>query len=140
MADAGTPRDERDWLRAFLDANGGIAGSVHVVDGRELVLAAAHNLPPPVVAAVQRVPIGKGMAGLAFERAEPVQTCNLATDDTGQVRPLAKTVAAHAAVALPVVDSNGRVRAVVGIAFAAQGELPTERVGRLAAAAAALPG
>jgi L-methionine (R)-S-oxide reductase len=131
--------DDQPWLQGFLKANGGIAGSVHRRTGDELVLAASANLPPPVVAIVQRVPKGKGMAGLAFERREPVQTCNLKSDTSGDVRPGAKAVNAQAAVALPVVDDAGEVRAVVGIAFAGEREIATEELGRLARGAAGLP-
>jgi hypothetical protein len=79
------------------------------------------------------------MAGLAWERGEPVQTCNLQTDVTGNVQPGARAVAAQAAVALPVRDAAGGVRAVVGIAFAGERELPAAELARLAEAAATLP-
>lgn len=82
-----------------------------------LVAVAAVNIPPPVQAVTARIPRGKGMAGLALERGEPVSTCNLAEDRSGDVRPGAKAVAAQAAVALPVMDEAG-VWAVVGVAFA----------------------
>lgn len=131
--------DDEAWLREFLKAHGGIAGSVHRRAGEELALAAAVNLPPPVVAIVQRVPKGKGMAGLAFERREPVQTCNLKTDDSGQVRPGAKAVNAQAAVALPVLDARGDVRAVVGIAFLGEREIAGDELARLRAAAQLVP-
>ena len=56
------------------------------------------------------------MAGVAQVRKEPVQTCNLQTDETGNIKPGAKAVNAQAAIALPVFDSALAVRAVVGIA------------------------
>ena len=62
---------------------------------------------------------GKGKAGLAFERNESVNTCNLKTDQAEAVRPGARAVDANAAVAIPAHDAHGDVRAVVGIAFAA---------------------
>jgi L-methionine (R)-S-oxide reductase len=128
------------WLQGFLAAHGGVAGSVHALgaDGA-LHLAASVNLPPPVVAAVATVPRGKGMAGLALERGRPVQTCNLQTDGTGDVRPGARAVNAQAAVALPIRDAAGGVRAVVGIAFAHERELPEDDVARLGRDAAAVP-
>src|SRR5688572_23769152 len=36
------------WLRGFLDRHGAVSGTVHVVDGDLLRLAAAVNIPPPV--------------------------------------------------------------------------------------------
>jgi hypothetical protein len=127
------------WLSQLLRRHGAAAGTIHrLVDG-VLVLEAAINIPEPVRNVVARVPPGKGMAGLALTRGVPVQTCNLQTDDTGDVRPGARAVDAQAAVALPVRDAKGAVRAVVGVAFAQERELPREELDALAAAAATLP-
>jgi L-methionine (R)-S-oxide reductase len=105
------------WLRQWLTTHGGVAGTVHLRQGDDLLLSAAVNIPPPVAAIVRLVPKGKGMAGLAFERDAPVSTCNLKTDTSGDVRPGAKAVDANAAVAIPIHDSSGHVRGVVGIAY-----------------------
>jgi hypothetical protein len=130
----------QSWLEAFVRANEGIAGSVHRRSSpEELELVAAMNLPPPVVNVVQRVPKGKGMAGLAFERNAAISTCNIQTDSSGQVRPGARAVNAQAAVALPVVDESGQVRAVVGIAFRDEKTLNDEELAALGRAAATLP-
>src|SRR5258708_38253548 len=106
---------------SLLTRVGGVAGTVHEQRGDDLYLTAAHNIPPPVIAIVAHVPHGKGMAGLAQVRKEPVQTCNLQTDETGNVKPGAKAVNAKAGVALPVLDSDGGVRAGVGIAWSREG-------------------
>ena len=98
-----TPPDDF-WLADFVRSHGGVAGSVHRAAGGALALAASVNLPPPVVAAVRVVPIGRGMAGQAAETKRPFQTCNLKADPSADVRPGARTVAAQAAVALPVLD------------------------------------
>ncbi|MGJ5827201.1 GAF domain-containing protein [Streptomyces ossamyceticus] len=106
------------WLREFIRTYDGVAGSVHVRQGKGVALAAAVNLPPKVREVTAFVPRGKGMAGLALERGVAVQSCNIQTDDSGDVRPGARAVNAKAAVALPVRDENGDVVAIVGIAFA----------------------
>jgi hypothetical protein len=129
----------QSWLESFAAEHGAAAGTLHVQRGEDLELVAALNIPPPVVNAVRHVPHGKGMAGLAQVRRAPVQTCNLKEDDTGRLKPGAKAVDARAAVALPVLDATGRVRAVVGIAFMTEGEIPAEREQALMAAAARLP-
>ena len=41
---------------------------------------------------------------------------------------MAKLVSGQAAVALPVLGADGDVRAVVGFAFAEEGELPVEQL------------
>ena len=129
------------WLKGFLERHGAVAGTVHTVDPADrdmLALGAAVNIPPKVQAITAKVPRGKGMAGLALERRQPVSTCNLQTDETGDVRPGAKAVQAQAAVALPV-ERDGEVVAVVGLAWMDDRELPETLLEQLAKDAAALP-
>ena len=132
-------QSQQEWLESFIAEQDGVAGTVHVARGEDLYLTAAHNIPPPVVAIVARVPHGKGMAGMAQVKKAPVQTCNLQTDETGNVKPGAKAVDAQAAVALPVLDEAGAVRAVVGIAWGKEGELGPAREQDMMKLAASLP-
>jgi L-methionine (R)-S-oxide reductase len=129
----------QQWLEGFLRDFGAVAGSVHEQRGVDLHLTAAQNLPPPVIAAVELVPYGKGMAGLAQARKAPVQTCNLKNDDTGTVKPGAKAVNAQAAIAVPVFNPAGEVLAVVGAAWMEEGEIGPERERAVMRAAATLP-
>jgi len=115
--------DQQKWLESLIRELEGVAGTVHVQRDSDLYLTAAHNIPPPVVAAVAHVPHGKGMAGAAQTRKIPVQTCNLQTDSGGDIKPGAKAVNALAAIAAPVLDRHGEVRAVVGIAWDKEGEI-----------------
>jgi L-methionine (R)-S-oxide reductase len=147
MSDEATvPRDSarelahQTWLARFIQDNAGIAGSVHVRAGAdELALAASVNIPEPVRKIVMRVPRGKGMAGLALERNTAISSCNIQSDASGQVRPGARAVDAQAAVALPVHDAAGEVRAVVGIAFAGERTINDAELAALAEAASSLP-
>lgn len=127
------------WLRSFLTDHGGIAGTVHVLQGDLLKLSASVNIPPPVVKITETIPKGKGMAGLAWERDEVVATCNLKSDNTGDVRPGAKAVDAQAALAIPVHESGGSLRAVVGIAFMGERDFSEQELEGFAQAAASLP-
>ena len=127
------------WLQQFLSTHGGVAGTVHVRDGDALALAAAVNIPPPVLDKTRVIPKGKGMAGLAWERNDVVSTCNLKTDQTGDVQPGARAVDAQAAVAIPVRDAAGAVRAVVGIAFIGDRDFSAAELDGFARAAARLP-
>ena len=114
---------DQAWLEAFIARAGGVAGTVHRIEGEMLALTAAHRIPPPVLAVTTHIPRGKGMAGLAWEREKPVQTCNLREDQTGDVRPGAKAVDAKGAVALPIKGDADQVIAVVGVAYADDREL-----------------
>ena len=127
------------WLENFVHDQGGAAGSVHLYEDGGLRLAASVNLPPKVQEIVAWVPSGKGMAGLALERGEPVQTCNLQRDaGSGGVMPGAKAVNAQAAIAMPVRGSAGSIIAVAGVAFAEEREIAGEEIDRLERAASSL--
>jgi signal transduction protein with GAF and PtsI domain len=91
-------------------------GTVHLTnaDG-DLELIAHKNLPPPVIDKVKVVPVGKGMAGIAAERKEPVQVCNLQSDASGVVRPGAKLTLMEGAIACPMLAGD-RVVGVLGVA------------------------
>lgn len=134
-----TPTELDSWLQNFLAKYNGAAGTVHIFENGGLRLASAINIPPPVQQIVAWVPNGKGMAGLALQRKEPVQTCNLKEDNSGNVKPGAKAVNAQAAVALPVLDKQSDVRAVVGIAFANERDFTPEELNELTAAASSVP-
>lgn len=130
---------QQQWLESVIAELDAVAGTVHVQRGEDLFLTAAHNIPPQVVAIVAQVPHGKGMAGVAQVRKQPVQTCNLQTDETGNIKPGAKAVNAQSAVALPVLDDAGAVRAVVGFAWSKEGEIGSAEEQAMMKIAAALP-
>jgi len=125
-----------DWLRRFLDRHGASSGTVHLVRDDALQLAAAVNIPQKVQNVTRVIPRGRGMAGLAWERGQPVSTCNLQEDTTGDVRPGAKAVDAKAAVAFPV---GSPVRAVVGIAWHEERDLDDATLAAVTADTADLP-
>jgi hypothetical protein len=128
------------WLASFVAEHGGVAGTVHVRErGGDLELRAAVNIPDKVQEIVRRIPIGKGMAGLAWERNEPVSTCNIQSAGADSVRPGARAVDAQAGVALPVRDASGEVRAVVGIAYKEEKTLGETELADLVSKAARLP-
>jgi L-methionine (R)-S-oxide reductase len=129
----------QQWLTEFVHEHAGAAGTVHLFENGGLKLAAAVNIPPAVRQAVEWVPNGKGMAGLALQRKEPVQTCNLQEDRSGAVKPGAKAVDAQAAIALPILNAKGDVRAVVGIAFHDERQFTPADIQALTDSASKLP-
>ena len=127
------------WLQQFVSAQGGVAGTVHTRTGDVLTLSASLNIPLPVVQKTQVIPKGKGMAGLAWSRDQIVSTCDLKTDQTGDVQPGARAVNAQAAAAIPVHDASGGLRAVVGIAFMDDRDFSAAELAAFARAAESLP-
>jgi len=131
------------WLSEWIEQNGGVAGTVHLRDAHgeaPLELKAAVNIPPKVKEIVAAIPKGKGMAGLAWERDQPVHTCNLKDDKTGDVRPGAKAVDANAAVAIPIHDASGKIRGVVGIAYMGERDITEAELAALREQAERIPG
>src|SRR5207302_8635600 len=86
------------------------SGTVHVKAQEEksgqkvLLLAAwAGPMPDPVLNVIREIPWGKGMAGAAAERVEPVGTCNLQTTQNPDVRPGAKATQLRGALVVPMM-------------------------------------
>lgn len=94
------------------------AGTIHVLDDSSglLRLASQRGIPEVVIPKIESVPIGKGMAGIAAERREPVQVCNLQTDVSGVVRPGARETKMEGSVAVPMITQSGVLKGTLGIA------------------------
>ena len=125
-------------LQQVLSYFGCQAGTWHVLRDGELQLSAACHIPPPVLALVQVVPIGKGIAGLAAQRLEPISLCNLQTDTSGQARPAAKGTGMEGSLAVPALNSAGQLCGVLGIAKAEAHDWSEAEKAAVTAAAALL--
>ncbi len=82
------------------------SGTIHVKapDKMLLLLAAwAGPMPEPVLNVIREIPWGKGMAGAAAERVEPVGTCNLQTTESADVRPGARATQLRGALVVPMM-------------------------------------
>src|SRR5437868_7085415 len=110
---AGSYSDALDLTIAHFRAD---SGTVHMLeaDGLLHLKAASKGLPEAVLAIVRRVPVGKGMAGLAVERAEPVSACNIQTDSSGSVQPGAKATGIEGALVVPIFQGD-KVLGALGI-------------------------
>jgi signal transduction protein with GAF and PtsI domain len=103
-------------LRAAIAALHAESGTVHLLDASgELKLRASVGIPESVLDHVREVPVGKGMAGLAAQRNEPVTACNIQTDVSGDVRPGAKATGMEGAIVVPI-HADGRVIGALGVA------------------------
>ncbi len=94
-----------------------VAGTIHSFEAKSsmLCLRARRNIPDALLPRIQQIPLGKGMAGLAAERGEPVQVCNLQTDTSGVAKPGAKETGMEGSIALPI-RFEGRMLGVLGVA------------------------
>lgn len=104
------------FLRDVLEEFDCASGTLHRAEGDELKLVAQKGIPDFVLAKIETVPIGKGMAGLAAERREPVQVCNLQTDDSDVAEPGARETMMEGAIVAPIKRSDGTLKGTIGIA------------------------
>ena len=128
--------DYQTFLSGLLARHDCQIGTLHLLDpGAGVLRLVAHRgLPPQVSSVVEIVPVGKGMAGLAAERRKPVQTCNLQTDTTGDIRPGARAVPVQGSIAVPMMV-GGTLRGVIGFAKSSYHEWSDVEVDALLAAA-----
>ena len=87
MSKVPLPMDHAEWLSRFVEAHGGVSGTIHLLEGEILTLSAALNIPPHVRKLVEEIPRGRAWLGVAWERDEPALTCNLKEDNSGNVQP-----------------------------------------------------
>ena len=106
-----------DALGLILERFGAESGTIHLLgaDGALHLKAASRGIPQVVLDTVRTVPVGKGMAGLAVERRQPVNACNIQTDTSGDVRPGAKATGLQGSLVVPMMSDNVAIGAL-GIA------------------------
>jgi len=92
-------------------------GTIHTLNQTSglLELQAHQGIPPFLLPKMAAIPIGKGMAGIAAERRQPVEMCNLQTDDSGVARPAAKETRVEGSIAAPML-LDGELYGTLGIA------------------------
>ena len=78
-----------------------------------LELICHRGIPRELMNKVESIPMGKGIAGTAAERMEPVQICNLQTDKT-VAKPGAKKTKVGGSIAVPI-DLGGLLMGTLGI-------------------------
>ena len=108
--------------------------TLHRHDAAEnmLLLVGERNLPAPMLGLVARIPVGKGIAGLAAERREPVSLCNLQTDTSGDARPGARATGMEGSICIPVLV-DGELLGTFGVAKTEAHEFDAEEIARLEA-------
>lgn len=113
-----------DWhavLVQVLENFACVTGTLHRTDPSTglLMLVTQHGIPPHVLPMllpkIDNIPFGKGIAGCAAQRKEPVQLCNLQEDLGGVAKPEAQKTNVQGALAVPIVGSDGKVIGVLGI-------------------------
>jgi putative methionine-R-sulfoxide reductase with GAF domain len=125
-------------LQEILQRFSADTGTIHFMEGGVLVLEAHIGISPRMAEIVARVPVGKGMAGLAAQRNAPVSICNLVSDASGDARPGARDTGIGGALVVPIRDAGGAVIGTLGIGVRHERTYTEEETQRLLAEAAAL--
>ena len=126
-------------LARIVDHFAADSGTIHFVEADGLLHLAAVTLgmPDAVLASIRRIPVGKGMAGLAVERRAPVDACNIQTDTSGDVRPGARATALSGAIVVPIFRGDDVVGAL-GVANRSERSFSEGEIADLMRAARAL--
>lgn len=129
--------DAGEWLARVLAEFHCQTGTLHRADGEFLDLVAHRGVPDFLLPKIGRIPFGKGIAGAAAERREPVELCNLQQDLGGVARPDARATKVSGSLAVPVFSPDGvRVLGTLGVGMEAPHDFSEPEKVRLAAIAA----
>lgn len=110
----------KNWQQVLVEITSAFdctTGTIHFLDEKTnlLKLQAHQGIPEFLLPKMSEIPIGKGMAGIAAERLEAVEMCNLQVDNSGVARPAAKDTKVEGSIAVPML-LNGRLYGTIGIA------------------------
>lgn len=130
-------QDWSDFLGQVISDFGCTTGTLHRFDPHDnhLKLVAHRRIPEVLMPVIQSIPIGKGIAGAAAQRREPVEICNLQTDTSGVAKPGAKQTQVQGSLAVPVLDGD-RLCGTLGIGKLVPYEFSDEEKARLTQIAA----
>jgi signal transduction protein with GAF and PtsI domain len=141
MTNAGISEDVTDdsALAAIVRQMNADSGTIHLIggDGMLHLAAATPGFPEAVLKTIAVIPVGKGMAGLAVERREPVDACNIQTDRSGDVRPGALSTGLAGAIVVPIFRGQ-EVIGSLGVANRAERVFAGSEIDALLAAGRAI--
>ena len=137
------PMDWNSLLEVILDELGCQTGTIHqAADGdRTLTLVCQLGVPEFLIEKITSIPFGKGIAGVAAERKEPVELCNLQQDLGGVAKADARQTGVSGSLAVPIFSpASGGVIGTLGIGKFAPYEFTTAEKQRLIDYAAEVAG
>jgi signal transduction protein with GAF and PtsI domain len=109
-------------------------GTLHrtMPDGETLELVCQIGVPDFLWEKIAVIPFGKGIAGAAASRREPVELCNLQADLGGIAQPDARRTGVSGSLAVPILaPDSDKVIGTLGIGMAKPYEFTLEETRRL---------
>jgi L-methionine (R)-S-oxide reductase len=128
------PHDWNAELRGILELFACQTGTIHQAtgDGRTLALVCQIGVPDSLMDKISSIPFGKGIAGAAAERKEPVELCNLQQDLGGVAKPDARQTGVSGSLAVPIfAEGTGEVIGTLGIGKFAPHDFSEAEIQRL---------
>lgn len=121
-----------EFLSQTIASFGCCTGTLHRLDpaDQHLKLVAHQGIPAALMPIIQSIPLGKGIAGTAALKREPVEICNLQTDTSGVANPGAKQTQVQGSLAVPVLDGE-RLCGTLGIGMLTPYDFSAEEKERL---------
>ncbi|HSJ04961.1 MAG TPA: GAF domain-containing protein [Verrucomicrobium sp.] len=110
------PQDWQAVLEAVITEFGCSTGTLHSLDPADGLLKKKKKkgIPPQLMPVVEVIPVGKGIAGAAAERREPVELCNLQADLGGVAKEGARQTNVQGSIAVPILEGES-LRGTLGI-------------------------
>lgn len=102
-------------------------------DGFELELVAQIGVPDNLLPIISRIPVGKGIAGAAAAKREPVELCNLQQDLGGVAKKGARDTKVSGSLAVPIFHhQSGQVIGTLGVGMQQPHDFTEDEKRRLA--------
>ena len=114
---ANTPINWDNILSLLTNHFACVTGTIHQHQAStdNLILLSMIGVPESLIAKVSCIPMGKGMAGLAAERKQPVKVCNLQTDASGAAKPSAREAKVAGSITVPLM-ADDKLLGTLGLA------------------------
>lgn len=128
------PEDWKTTLAGILADFDCQTGTIHETAGDKatLTLVSQIGVPDSLLDKISTIPFGKGIAGVAAERKEPVELCNLQQDLGGVAKVGARQTGVSGSIALPIFSgTSGEVIGTLGIGKYAPHEFTADEKARL---------
>lgn len=105
-------------LASILENFGCQTGTIHRAgdNDRILTLVCQIGVPENLLDKISSIPFGKGIAGVAAERGEAVELCNLQQDLGGVAKADARNTGVSGSLAVPIFSAgSGKVIGTLGV-------------------------
>lgn len=129
---AASPVDWQTVLDTAIAEFKASTGTLHRLDRatKLLTLVAQRGIPPHLMPVIDNIPLGKGIAGVAAERREPVELCNLQADLGGVAKEGARATNVQGSLAVPCLFGD-ELRGTLGVGLMTPHDFTDDEKSRL---------